>query len=218
MADWKVEDAEKVAQSLPGGRAISYKIDVSDPEAVKQMMEAVAKKYGKIDVLINNAGILITGNIIDSSVEDWKKLSSVNIDGVVYCAKFAMPYLLKSKGCIVNTASVSGLGADWGMVYYCTTKGAVVNLTRALALDHGSAGVRVNSVCPCLVKTNMAASWPESAQAKFTDRVTLGRIPQPEEIASVIAFLASDDAGFITGVNLPVDGGATASDGQPRLG
>ncbi|ART93394.1 meso-butanediol dehydrogenase/(S,S)-butanediol dehydrogenase/diacetyl reductase [Zymomonas mobilis] len=218
LADWQIKDAEEVAASLPKDRAWPYKIDVSDSDAVKKMMDDIAAKYGKIDVLVNNAGILIPGKIMDASVEDWKKISSVNIDGVIYCAKFAMPYLIKSKGCIVNTASVSGLGGDWGMVYYCTTKGAVVNFTRALALDSGVNGVRVNSVCPCLVKTKMAANWPESAQAQFKNRVSLGRIPEAEEIASVMAFLASDDARFITGVNLPVDGGATASDGQPHLG
>ncbi len=136
---------------------------------------------------------------------------------MVYCAKFALPELLKTRGCIINTASVSGLGGDWGAAFYCATKGAVVNLTRAMALDHGLDGVRINAVCPSLVKTNMTNGWPQAVRDKFNERIPLGRAAEPKEIAAVVTFLASDDASFINGVNLPVDGGATASDGQPKI-
>ncbi|CSC10747.1 oxidoreductase%2C short-chain dehydrogenase/reductase family protein [Vibrio cholerae] len=118
---------------------------------------------------------------------------------------------------MVNTASVSGLGGDWGAAFYCATKGAVVNFTRALALDHGAQGVRINAVCPSLVKTNMTNGWPQAIRDQFNERIALGRAAEPKEIAAVVAFLASDDASFVHGVNLPVDGGATASDGQPKI-
>lgn len=118
----------------------------------------------------------------------------------------------------MNTASTSGLGGDWGMSVYDASKGAVVDLTRALALDHGRDGVRVNSVCPCVTLTPMSAGLMEDEQmmAKVRDRVPLGRPAVPSDVAAAVTFLASDDARFITGVNLPVDGGVTASNGEPN--
>ncbi|AJI93720.1 short chain dehydrogenase family protein [Yersinia ruckeri] len=217
LADWNQDAAESVASSLPEGKALAYPIDVSDHVAVKLMMDNIAEKFGKIDVLLNNAGVHVAGSVLETSVEDWRRIAGVDIDGVVFCSKFALPYLLKSKGSIVNTASVSGLGGDWGAAYYCAAKGAVVNLTRAMALDHGADGVRINSVCPSLVKTNMTNGWPQEIRDKFNERIPLGRAAEPEEIAAVMAFLASDDASFINGANIPVDGGTTASDGQPKI-
>ena len=119
----------------------------------------------------------------------------------------------------MNTASVSGLGGDWGMSIYDASKGAVVNFTRALALDHGPDGVRVNSVCPTVTLTPMAGDLEKDKKtmAKLRERIPLGRPAKPADIASAILFLASDDAAFITGVNLPVDGGVTASNGQPSM-
>ncbi|EKN3348028.1 SDR family oxidoreductase [Yersinia ruckeri] len=217
LADWNQDAAEAVASSLPEGKALAYSIDVSDHVAVKLMMDNIAEKFGRIDVLLNNAGVHVAGSVLETSVEDWRRIAGVDIDGVVFCSKFALPYLLKSKGSIVNTASVSGLGGDWGAAYYCAAKGAVVNLTRAMALDHGADGVRINSVCPSLVKTNMTNGWPQEIRDKFNERIPLGRAAEPEEIAAVMAFLASDDASFINGANIPVDGGTTASDGQPKI-
>ena len=136
---------------------------------------------------------------------------------MVYGAKFSLPHLIRSKGCMINTSSVSGLGGDWGAAFYCASKGAVANLTRAMALDHGLSGVRINAVCPSLVKTNMTSGFDVAVQEKFNERIPLGRAAQPEEVASVMAFLASDDASFVNGACIPVDGGATASDGQPKI-
>ena len=119
----------------------------------------------------------------------------------------------------MNTASLSGLGADWGMAVYDASKGAVVNLTRALALDHGAQGVRVNAVCPTVTNTAMSAGLEdnEEVMARLRQRIPLGRIAQPDDIAKAILFLASSDAAFITGVCLPVDGGVSASNGQPSM-
>lgn len=217
LADWNEEQLANAVEGFDKQRVSAHSIDVSDPEKVAALISDVVTRFGKLDILVNNAGVHVPGSVIEGSVEDWKKISGVNIDGVVYCAKFALPELLKTKGCMVNTASVSGLGGDWGAAFYCASKGAVVNLTRAMALDHGADGVRINAVCPSLVKTNMTNGWPQDIRDKFNERIALGRAAEPEEIASVVTFLASDDASFINGVNLPVDGGATASDGQPRI-
>ena len=136
---------------------------------------------------------------------------AVNAGGVFHGSRAAMPHLIASGGCIVNTASVSGLGGDWGLSFYNASKGAIVNFTRALALDHGGDGVRVNCVCPSLTFTPMTADIKKNAKvlAKFRERIPLGRGCEPEEVAAVIAFLASDDASFVSGVALPVDGGVT---------
>ncbi len=217
LADWNEEQLANAVEGFDKQRVSAHFIDVSVPDKVAALISDVVTRFGKLDILVNNAGVHVPGTVIEGSVEDWKKISGVNIDGVVYCAKFALPELLKTKGCMVNTASVSGLGGDWGAAFYCASKGAVVNLTRAMALDHGADGVRINAVCPSLVKTNMTNGWPQDIRDKFNERIALGRAAEPEEIASVVIFLASDDASFINGVNLPVDGGATASDGQPKI-
>ncbi|MCF9123160.1 SDR family oxidoreductase [Vibrio parahaemolyticus] len=217
LADWNEEQLANAVEGFDKQRVSAHSIDVSDPDKVAALISDVVTRFGKLDILVNNAGVHVPGSVIEGSVEDWKKISGVNIDGVVCCAKFALPELLKTKGCMVNTASVSGLGGDWGAAFYCASKGAVVNLTRAMALDHGAEGVRINAVCPSLVKTNMTNGWPQEIRDKFNERIALGRAAEPEEIASVVTFLASDDASFINGVNLPVDGGATASDGQPKI-
>lgn len=217
LADWNEEQLANAVEGFDKQRVSAHSIDVSDPDKVAALISDVVTRFGKLDILVNNAGVHVPGSVIEGSVEDWKKISGVNIDGVVYCAKFALPELLKTKGCMVNTASVSGLGGDWGAAFYCASKGAVVNLTRAMALDHGAEGVRINAVCPSLVKTNMTNGWPQEIRDKFNERIALGRAAEPEEIASVVTFLASDDASFINGVNLPVDSGATASDGQPKI-
>ncbi|QMV13776.1 meso-2,3-butanediol dehydrogenase [Vibrio spartinae] len=217
LADWNEEQLAQAVEGFDKQRVSAHTIDVSDPDKVEALIAGVVARFGKLDILVNNAGVHVPGSVIEGSVDDWKKISSVNIDGVVYCAKFALPELLKTKGCMINTASVSGLGGDWGAAFYCASKGAVVNLTRAMALDHGADGVRINAVCPSLVKTNMTNGWTQDIRDKFNERIALGRAAEPEEIASVVTFLASDDASFINGVNLPVDGGATASDGQPKI-
>ncbi|WP_217520260.1 SDR family NAD(P)-dependent oxidoreductase [Vibrio metschnikovii] len=217
LADWDQEQLLNALEYFDKSRVAAQKVDVSNAQQVAALVQTCVERFGQLDILVNNAGIHIPGTVLECSVEDWQKISAVNIDGVVYCAKFALPELLKTRGCIVNTASVSGLGGDWGAAFYCATKGAVVNLTRAMALDHGLDGVRINAVCPSLVKTNMTNGWPDSVRDKFNERIPLGRAAEPQEIAAVVAFLASDDASFINGVNLPVDGGATASDGQPKI-
>ncbi|MDQ7970661.1 MAG: SDR family oxidoreductase, partial [Oxalicibacterium faecigallinarum] len=155
----------------------------------------------------------------DLSIEEWQRVQATNVNGVFFGAKAAIPHLEKTRGCIVNVASVSGLGGDWGMTAYNASKGAVVNLTRVLAMDYAPQGIRVNAVCPSFTLTDMTADMQddEALLKKFYERIPLGRGAQPSEIASVIAFLASEDAVFVTGVNLPVDGGLTASNGQPKM-
>ena len=213
---------EKLAETADGidpTRGLLHDGDVSDEAYITRLVEDTVSKFGSIDVLVNNAGVAAFGPILNSTTEQWRKVMSIDVDGVYFATKAALPQLLKSGGCVVNVSSVSGLGGDWGGSIYNAAKGAVTNLTRALALELGTQGVRVNAVNPSLTSTEMTADFEtnEPLIAKFKDRLPLGRGAKPEEVASVIAFLASEDAAFVNGVNLPVDGGVTASNGQPNM-
>ncbi|KAB7898726.1 glucose 1-dehydrogenase [Rouxiella sp. S1S-2] len=208
----------KIANTLETTNYYIHVADISNPEEVERLAKVVLDKFGHVDVLVNNAGVVVQGQVNEASIEDWKKIFDIDVSGVFYATRFFIDALKKSKGNIVNVSSVSGLGGDWGMSFYNAAKGAVTNFTRSLAMDHGADGVRVNAVCPSLTLTDMAGDIKENKVllAKFAERIPLGRGAEPEEIASVIAFLASDDARFVTGVNLPVDGGLSASNGQPK--
>lgn len=213
------EKLEAVAQGLDPERTLIHACDVSQHQAVMDLVSVVVHRFGKIDVMVNNAGIAPSGNALDVSLDDWQKTLDTNLSGVFYGCRATLPHLIKTQGCIVNTASVSGLGADWNMTAYNAAKGGVVNLTRALALDYGDQGVRVNAVCPSLTRSNMTQDMLGDAElmARFMERLPLKRYAEPADIAAVVAFLASEDARFVNGVNLPVDGGVTASNGQPKM-
>ena len=180
------------------------------------MMNEVAEKLGRIDVLLNNAGVRgrqRAGNQRRRLAPH--RRGRYRRRGVLLQIRLASP--AEDQGLHRQYRVGVRPGRRLGRGYYCAAKGAVVNLTRAMALDHGGDGVRINSVCPSLVKTNMTNGWPQEIRDKFNERIALGRAAEPEEVAAVMAFLASDDASFINGANIPVDGGATASDGQPKI-
>lgn len=211
---------DKVAKDLPAERTLVHKTDVSKYAEVQALVDATIERFGKLHVIFNNAGIAVDGKVTEPSLEDWDKIMSTNVGGVFHGCRAAMPHLVKTRGCIVNTGSVSGLGGDWAMGFYNASKGAIVNLTRSIALDAGADGVRVNAVCPSLTFTPMTEDMKKNPKlmAKFKERIPLGRGAEPSEIAAVVAFLASDDASFVSGVALPVDGGLMASNGQPAMG
>ncbi len=208
-----------VAKELDAGRTLVHVADVSDQAAAEAMVQATISAFGHLDVLVNNAGIARMGPFLDMAVEDWRKVMAIDVDGVFFSIRAALPKLLETKGNIVNVSSVSGIGGDWNMSAYNAAKGAVTNLTRSLAMELGSKGVRVNAVNPSLTFTEMTDGMKddEALMAKFAERIPLGRGAEPAEVADVIAFLAGRDARFVTGVNLPVDGGLSASNGQPKV-
>jgi len=217
MCDVHERELTDAASSLPGDRTLALRCDVSDARAVDQLVAAAVERFGALHVMVNNAGVAPEGSVTEVSLDDWKKAIDTDLSGVFHGCRSALPELLKTQGCIVNTASVSGLAADWGLAAYNAAKGGVVNLTRSIALDFGAKGVRANAVCPSLTRTGMTEDMMGDAPliAKFMERMPIGRVAEPADIAAVVAFLASDDARFVNGVNLPVDGGVMASNGQP---
>lgn len=214
------EKGEKLMATLAGepGKAIYKDSNVADESACQALAQFVEQEFGRIDVLCNNAGIFAGGMIHETDTETWNSLFSVNTNGVYYMCKHFLPMMRKQQnGAIVNTASVSGMLGEYNMAAYTATKGAVVNLTRSMALDYADEGIRINAVCPGATYTPMfmSGSTPEIISA-FESCFPPKRAGKPEEVAQAILFLASDKASFINGHNLPVEGGLSAHTGQPR--
>ncbi|WP_424005514.1 SDR family NAD(P)-dependent oxidoreductase (plasmid) [Haloarcula salina] len=186
--------------------------DVSDYDQVKALVDATVEEFGGLNIVVNNAGIGQSGSIEEMSVEEWQTVLDVNLSGVMYGSRAAMPHLRESDGCIVNVASIFGLVGGPGAPAYSAAKGGVVNLTRELAVDYAGEGVRVNSVCPGFVETPMTDVYlgEEQFYEFVRGQTPMGRVAEPDEISGIVAFLASEEASYITGANIPVDGGWTA--------
>ncbi|WP_027580112.1 SDR family oxidoreductase [Bradyrhizobium sp. Ai1a-2] len=208
---------EDVAATLTPDRSIIRPADVSNISQAGDLIADVVGRFGRIDIVVNNAGMGTAGAFLDLTTQQWHEILAANVDSVLNVTRATLPHLIKSKGSIVNVSSLSGLGGDLGLSFYDATKGAVSNLTRSLALEFAKKGVRINAVCPGITLTDLTMAaferFPDLRQA-VTQRIPLGRAAEPEEVAGVIAFLASDDASFVNGVNLPIDGGLDGSNGQ----
>jgi NAD(P)-dependent dehydrogenase (short-subunit alcohol dehydrogenase family) len=191
--------------------------DVSDSDFCRQAVATVLDRYGRLDVLVNCAGIIHRAGAEGTSDEQWRRVMAVNVDGVFYMSRAAVgPMKKQGAGAIVNFGSIWGDVGAAGVLAYCASKGAVHNLTRALALDHVKDGIRINAVCPGEVNTPMLASGrpvpptPEDLRKLGEAVVPMGRLAEPVEIARVVLFLASDDASYMTGSLVTVDAGYTA--------
>lgn len=207
------------AASLPQDRVLVQVGDTADKNTAAAAVKAAVDRFGGLHVLVNNAGVATEGDIMQTSEDDFERVMAVNVAGYFHMAKAAMPELVKTRGSIVMTSSVSGLGGDWELFAYNTSKGAVSNMVRAMAMDAAKDGVRVNAVNPSFTVSRMTedmVSDPELVE-KFKERMPLGAPEDPEGVAAAMVFLASDDARLITGVNLPVDNGLRASNGQPPM-
>lgn len=210
------EALDEALRDAPADRAVAITADVADRAQVGELVDEVVRRFGHLDVVVSNAAGYTNGGLTDTDDEDWERMRATNVDGFFHLAKRTLPLLAESGGNLVAVSSVSGLAGDWGQAGYNATKAAVSNFVRSLALDWGPAGVRLNAVAPALTRTGAVAAVTEdpSLLEKFTDRVALGRIGEPEDIAPAVLFLASDAARYVTGVVLPVDGGTSASTGQ----
>lgn len=202
-----------VAEQVPGARARGRSVDVRDADAVSAVVEAIRADRGRIDVLVNCAGIREIAPALELAAEEWQRVLDVNLGGTFHCAQAAARVMVDAgRGSIVNVSSTSGLQADPSRVAYCASKAGILGLTRALALDLGRYGVRVNAVCPGLTRTPLTESYfgDDAFVAGLADVVPLGRAADPRDIADVVLFLAGDGARHVTGVALPVDGGFLA--------
>jgi NAD(P)-dependent dehydrogenase (short-subunit alcohol dehydrogenase family) len=215
VADINLAGAQETVKQIEsaGGVALAVRTDVADPESVEDLVQQALRSFGRINVLFNNAAIQVNKTVEDTTVEEWTREISVNLGGVFLCSKFSMPHLRKTKGCIVNMASVNGFFVEPQCAGYCATKGGIIALTKAMAIDHGKEGIRVNCICPGYIDAGLAWGYfevqPNPAEArKAAGKLhALWRIGQPEEVARVAAFLASDDASFMTGSTVEVSGG-----------
>jgi NAD(P)-dependent dehydrogenase (short-subunit alcohol dehydrogenase family) len=213
--DVAADAAEKTAAEIgeQGAAAGAYAVDVTDPAAVKRTVDAVAADLGRPQVLVNSAGIGGFAHTVDETYERWSAILGVNLTGTFLMCQTALPHLLEGGGAIVNVASNAGLMGQPYSAAYCASKGGVVNLTRALSLEYLRRGVRVNAVAPGGMNTPMIAGFtmPEGVNMKEFARVTspLGAA-EPEELAGLIAYIASDDARYMVGSIVSMDGGITA--------
>jgi meso-butanediol dehydrogenase/(S,S)-butanediol dehydrogenase/diacetyl reductase len=210
---------KQVAGELDG-RGAFHAVDVSDLDQVQALVDATVQRFGRLDVLVNNAGIGGFGETPDVDPEQWHRVIAVDLHSVFYGCRAGIPQLRRAGGgAIVNTASVSGLLADYGFSAYNAAKGAVVNYTRTLAIDHAHENIRVNAVCPGMIKTALSALLTQNRRAmdEYARVIPMGRVGEADEVADVVAFLASEDARYVTGQCIAIDGGLTSHTGQPNF-
>jgi meso-butanediol dehydrogenase/(S,S)-butanediol dehydrogenase/diacetyl reductase len=216
VVDIRHEQARETAEQVgsDGGDAIALAADVSSETDVMAAVGATIEAFGAVDILHNNAGRLVVGGVMDQDLRDWDRTFAVNVRSVLLVTRAVLPHMLERPGTtVVNTASISGLVGEPGLAAYNASKAAIINLTRHMAADLTPRGVRVNCVCPGWVDTGFNApcfSDPREEESTVRRQVPLGRQASPEEIAAVVAFLASDDASYVVGHALVVDGGLTS--------
>ena len=195
------DEAEELASEI-GGRAVQA--DVSSPDDAKRLVD----EAGDVDVLVNNAGLTRDGLLARMSDDDWRTVIETNLSSVFYtCRAVTRPMMRKRRGVIVNVSSIVGVHGNWGQTNYAASKAGIIGFTKSLARELGSRGIRANVVAPGYVKTQLTDVLPDAATAAMVEQTPLGRVAEPEEIAGAVRFLASDEASFITGDVLLVDGG-----------
>lgn len=207
IVDYDKQQGEKIEAEL-GENVAFFAIDVSKLADVKEMVEQVVDRFGKIDILINNAGITRDATLVKMSEEDFEKVIQINLNGVYYCTQAVAPHMIaQGSGKIISTSSVSGVYGNFGQTNYAATKAAIIGMTKTWAKELGRKGINVNAVAPGFTATPMVEKMPEKVLQQMEGITSLQRLGKPEDIANAYLFLASDEASYITGHVLQVDGG-----------
>jgi 3-oxoacyl-[acyl-carrier protein] reductase len=205
--DWNDTQGEATAAALNGK---FYKVNTADLANVEAATASTLADFGQIDILVNNAGILRDATLMKITAEQWQQVIDVNLSGVFHCTKAVAPHMVERKyGRIVNASSVVGLYGNFGQTNYVAAKAGVIGMTKVWARELGRKGVTVNAIAPGFIGTEMITAMPEKIIQAMNDKTPLGRIGTPEEVAKAYLFLASDDASYVTGAVLSVDGGVT---------
>ncbi len=204
-----VDDTVKLIRDA-GGEAAGYRVDVTDKASITAMVDGVMAKWGRIDTLVNNAGIVQDAQFKKMSEEQFDRVIDVNLKGVYNCTKAVVDIMLaQNSGCILNASSIVGIYGNFGQTNYAATKFAVIGMVKTWARELGSKGIRANAICPGYIHTPILASMPSKVLKMIEDKVPMGRLGQPEEIANTYAWLASDEASYINGAVIEVSGGVT---------
>ncbi len=212
VCDINEEAAQAAARAIAeaGGDAIAYRVDVTDKASIARMVEAVMAKWGRIDTLVNNAGIVQDAQFKKMTDEQFERVIDVNLKGVYNCTKAVVDIMLEQhSGCILNASSIVGIYGNFGQTNYAATKFGVIGMVKTWARELGRKGIRANAICPGFVETPILSSMPEKVIKMMEDRVPMGRLAKSEEIANTYAWLASDEASYINGAVIEVSGGVT---------
>ncbi len=224
VADFSGTRADKITQEViaSGGTARQIKMDASDPEGVQAAIKLALDSYGRLDVMFNNAGFAEVASVEETTLESWNRVMAVTLTSTFLGIKYSIPIMRRQGGgAIVNTASISGTRGDYGLASYNAAKAGVINLTRAAAMENARYKIRVNCVCPGAINTRapelLAGNRADEFRRLQAAAAPLGRMGEPEEIANTVLFLASDEASFITGEAIIVDGGTTVQTGLANM-
>lgn len=212
VCDLDIQEITPVVEEIraAGGEAMGYRLDVTDPATIAAMVKAVMDRYGRIDTLVNNAGIVDDAQLRKMSEQQFDRVLDINLKGTFNCTRAVVEIMVaQNSGVILNASSVVGIYGNFGQTNYAASKFAVIGMVKTWARELGRKGIRANAVCPGFVETSILNSIPDKVMQALVDRVPLGRLAKPEEIANTYAFLASDEASYINGAVIEVSGGAT---------
>jgi len=212
VCDVNESAAHRVAKQIndSGGEAIHFHVDVTDKDSIARMVEAVMARWGRIDTLVNNAGIVQDAQLKKMTEDQFDRVIDVNLKGVYNCTRAVVDIMLhQHSGCILNASSIVGLHGNFGQTNYAASKFAVIGMMKTWARELARKGIRANAICPGFIETPILKSMPHKVVAMMEDKVPMGRLGRPEEIANTYAWLASDEASYINGAVIEVSGGVT---------